>query len=31
MDKTYLKKILTGIGIAGLVTGLGAVAFSASG
>jgi len=31
MDKIYLKRILTGVSIAGLVTGLGAVAISASG
>jgi len=31
MDKIYLKRILTGVSIAGLVTGLGTVAISASG
>jgi len=31
MEKTYLKKVLTGLSIAGLVTGIGGLAVSASG
>ena len=31
MEKKYLKKVLTGISIASLVTGFGALSFSASG
>jgi radical SAM modification target selenobiotic family peptide len=31
MEKKYLKKILTGLSIAGLVTGISGIAISASG